>query len=127
MLKLNLSVFAHPLESIGDIQRQQRLGLAIIFGGALLIGGFTADYFISNRINVELSLFPTLEEYNGIGGGFKYYFKSLKKQIKWHPFIGAQISDINTDLDYGIGNSPRDDVLVVYFPIGIHYMGWKGF
>ncbi len=94
-------------------QRQVRpWGLSIYGGSPSLIVSVSADYFVNSNINLEIGGGAF-----GFFGGGKYHFFG-KTTKNWTPYTGVFLAVY--------GETVGTDYLF-YFPVGIQYIGKKGF
>jgi ankyrin repeat protein len=88
------------------------------------------DYFFTPKINFELGFGITY--FNpipaGIFGGVKYYFEMGGEQSKWAPFAGVFYNGgLYDNIEVGDGVPASVWMHSAYIPIGIQYMGKRGF
>jgi hypothetical protein len=108
-----------PQENLRDLYES---GLSLDIGG-VAFGGASFDTYLSNKLNLELSL--------GViaGAGLNFHFKGDDPDVRWSPYIGAH-GGIIPEIDIDLFGDDDDDTTVrpnVYLPLGVHYISDSGF
>jgi len=121
---LNYSFSKKDLTKIEDNQAQitwgnprlnNRFGVNMIMGGPSLVLSGSLDYFITSSFNIEAGAGLL-----GAFGGMKYHFFGSKNTANWTPYLG---------LFYAYNYDAWNDLSVknLYVPLGLQYIGNKGF
>jgi hypothetical protein len=106
----------------GNIRDIYESGISLDLGG-VVFGGASFDTYLSNKLNLELSLGVIF------GAGLNYHFKGDDPDIRWSPYIGVH-GGLIPDLELNIFGDDSDETTLrpdVYVPVGVHYISGSGF
>ncbi len=97
-------------------REKRRLGVSGVIGGQSIFVSLSLDYFVTPNLNIEAGA-------GAVGGyiGMKYHLDSVMNDPRWNPYIGASFSVVEAFLDASELNN------ILYIPVGIQYIGNKGF
>jgi len=129
ILFLGFSVYTCHAQHTNEnnIREDRKIGLSLKFGGAYdILGGVSADYFISPQWNVELDIMPVaiLSRQLYIGGGIAYHPLGKRDGLKWSPYAGI-LAGRSSGTAFLTGEKEAYTFLIV--PFGVQYMASKGF
>ncbi len=106
-------------EESSDSRIERKIGMSAQVMGPVGLG-VAFDIFINPSINLEVSLAPFGDDFNGIGIGAKYHWSKPNPDRVWFPFIGVSYSAVEFVI------LREDFYKSVFIPVGVHYIAPKG-
>ncbi len=97
-----------------NIRKERKFGVNTVIGGESIILSVSLDYFVTPTLNIGIG-FGII----GFYAGAKYHFRGDIDNLKWSPYVGVS----GVALGALNGNSTAE----LYLPLGIQYIGNKGF
>ncbi|MBN2585935.1 MAG: hypothetical protein JXA64_01475 [Candidatus Fermentibacteraceae bacterium] len=119
---LFLSSVCPAQKAQGNVRDIYESGISLDLGG-VVFGGASFDTYISNKLNLELSLGVIF------GAGLNYHFIGDDPDTRWSPYIGVH-GGLIPDLELNLFGDDSDEPTVrpnVYLPAGVHYISGSGF
>jgi hypothetical protein len=100
-----------------NLRSQNPFGINVLLGGPTIIISVSADFFVTQNINVEAGVGVF-----GFFAGGKFHFLGQQESRHWTPYVGA----IGTFIP-DIFNIEGEGIKGGYFPIGMHYFNESRF
>lgn len=92
LISSNSLVISQEIDESINPRMDKRFGLALKGGGAWgIIGGISADFFITPEINMELDYLPVpmLSSIQYVGGGINMHPLGGREELEFSPYIGV--------------------------------------
>jgi len=100
-------------------RKARPFGINLNLGGPSVLISGSFDFFVIPTVNLEVGT-----GFIGTFGGVKYHFLGNEAERHWTPFAGVYYTKIDVPYFFSPGGHEEEGL---YFPVGIQYLGDRGF